>query len=612
MSVRLKLITIVIFVALLPISISAYTMLNLHQQSFGETLKELHEKTAELGAARSENLMNNATDVLSDLIRERIDWSALNEGELAQVQWLIYDQLDDIAVVAVLDSEGTGIGPSVYRDARTETASLTSHVIMDSQELQEFGRRLPLAEALHSGVSIGSPVPPTATSAAIVPIAFSVAGPDGHDWVVGVGISLQRLCEALASSRAADLEISLVNRDRTLLCSGSNHIQLGETLLARLPIETSTTMRYRDGDQRDVLAAASPAGPGWTMVTTQPASVAFAPGRRIRNQVIFWIALGALGALLAGLYLARAITRPVATLAGATAEIAKGNYAVSIPVEGRDEFAQLSTAFNAMCAEIQSWNQELTHRVEERTQALSDAQGQLLESRKLAAVAAMSAGIAHEINNPLTAVISFAQVLEARAAKDPSQDKQAVVLNKLAESALRIRDIVQRMQTLSETSGRGMTDQKPEDILEAALQIVQTRVDEAKIDVVIDRQPDTPNIYVQRMQLQGALVHMLDNSIKAMQGAQRKLRLSCRRLDARLVEIEIGDSGKGIPPEAIEKIFEPFFTLKDHWLGQGLGLAEAHQIITANHGIVRVRSKLGEGTTMTLIFPVATQRAHLA
>ncbi len=612
MSVRLKLMTIVLFVALLPVSISAYSMLSVHSESSNLRLAELHQKNAELGATFSKSYLSNAVSVLESLIRDRIDWAALSSDERTQVLWLIYEQLDGVVIVSLLDEAGNGIGPSVYRDVGESAEALQERPIILASQLSAFASKLPHADALQEGSAIGEALPPTDVEGATLPLAFSVQGTAGERWVVGVGLSLSPVCKQLTANRSEDTRLDLLSRTGASLCPTAEASAIPHRRLAAvLPAAEPSTLHYPDSSGRNLLAATAPAGADWTIVATQFASTAFAPRRRIQKQIVFWIGFGVLGALVAGVFLARGITRPIATLSHATGQIAAGRYDCQLVIEGGDEFAQLSNAFNIMSAEVQAWNTELTMRVDERTKALTQAQEQLLESKKMAAVASMSAGIAHEINNPLTAVISFAQVLEARARRDPANAKQASILGKLTESALRIHDIVKRMQRLSEESARGMTETPPSVLLDGALNKVREKLQAKEIELAQTLEEDLPNVFVQPDQLQHALVQVLDNSINAMDGESRCITITAKRMGDDLVQLEIVDTGRGIPASAMKKIFEPFYTLKGEWRGQGLGLAEAKQIIAANHGTIRAQSTVGEGTTISILIPVATERAHL-
>ncbi len=612
MSVRLKLMTIVLFVALLPVSISAYSMLRVHSDSSNLRLAELHQKNAELGATFSRSYLENASNALGSLVRDRIDWAALSAEERTQVLWLIYEQLDGVVVVSLLDEAGKGIGPSVYRDAAESAAVLHGRPIISTAQLTRYAHALPHERALQDGYAIGEALPPTADADATLPLAFAVRGTEGQRWVVGVALSLSPVCAQLTENRSRDTRLSLLSKSGASLCQSPE--QTGPPhprLVAALPATQPATLSYPDSQENRLLAATAPAGADWSIVATQYASTAFAPRRRIQKQIVFWIGFGVLGALVAGVFLARGITRPIATLSQATGQIAAGHYDCQLVVDGRDEFAQLSNAFNIMSAEVRSWNTELTNRVDERTRALSEAQEQLLESKKMAAVSSMSAGIAHEINNPLTAVISFAQVLEARAGRDPAQANQASILSKLTESALRIHDIVKRMQRLSEESARGMAKTPPHILLEGAIHSMQEKLEARNVELCQTLEPRLPDVFVQASQLQHALVQILDNAINSLDGETRRIAIAARRMGDDLLQIEITDTGRGIPESLIKKIFEPFYTLKSEWRGQGLGLAEAKQIVTANHGTITVRSEVGAGTTMNILLPVATEQAHL-
>lgn len=611
MRVRTKLVAIIVVVAVVPLTVSAITTLSVHQRAFDDKVGELHARSAEYGAALSETYLSNARSNLMGLVTKSIDWAALDERERSYALSLAYTQLSDISVVSLVDESGQGLGASVYMTPNSVDPQYADHPPMSAESLDAFGRGIPFDEAKRDGVAVGEPLWAPGARFAIVPLAFAVRAPAVSErWVLAVGVSLRGVCAQLDSARSPGTRVYLIDAAGRILCGGSaDRATVDSRLVEHLP--TTGRLQYRDSDDEVQVAAIAALVDDWFVVVEQSSSSAFAASRELRTRVIVWIVLGVVAAMAAGLFLAHGITRPIRTLADGARALERGDFDHELSVQGRDEFADLSRAFNAMAAEIRVWNAELHDRVDERTRELNDAQEQLLESRKLAAVASLGAGVAHEINNPLTAVLSLTQILKVRAEKDGMSDKQVKILARIEEGALRIHDIVKTMHGLSQSYGEGYMNHRPAEIVSGALDAASAELDEAGIAVVRDFDDDVPQIFGNGNQLREALERLIDNSIKAMHTERRELRVSLSSIEGQLVRIVIADTGRGIDADIVAKVFEPFFTTKDDWQSRGLGLSIVHRIITAHHGTIRVEKGVEIGATLVITLPAAPKRSHL-
>jgi signal transduction histidine kinase len=321
----------------------------------------------------------------------------------------------------------------------------------------------------------------------------------------------------------------------------------------------------------------------------------------------------------AGLVLARTISQPLARLARGAELVAKGDFSVRLAVEGRDELADVSESFNRMCAEIEArereirnWNEELRARVDDKTNELRQAQNALLESRKIAAMAALAAGVAHEINNPLTGVIGLTQVLIARSRKQADGAADIELLASVEREALRVRDIVRKMLSLTQVrETRGLKELHPAELLLEVLNARREQLELAGISVEEKFDVDVPSVFGDREQMSHVFEEIIDNAMKAMRGSPGHLLVASQSIDGQLVKLRFADTGRGIAPEHLDKVFEPFFTTKDDWHGQGLGLTAAFRVIEAHHGTIKLDSRLGHGTTVTIALPAKRQGAHL-
>jgi signal transduction histidine kinase len=296
--------------------------------------------------------------------------------------------------------------------------------------------------------------------------------------------------------------------------------------------------------------------------------------------------------------LATSISSPIRTLEKITKKIAKGDFSERIEVKGQDELSSLEASFNLMEEKLKNALWSLEHTIEK----LREKQAQLVEAEKLASVGKLAAGIAHEINNPLTSVLTFSNLmLEQCPPSDPRHEK----LKLMARETDRARNIVRQLLNF----GRE-TEIKPEKI--SINQPVSEIADSLEaqdafkgIQLDLKLNEDLPAVYADPAQIGQVVMNMLLNAIHAITPPGR-IEVATR-LNDNFVEIVFSDSGKGIPEEFIHKIFDPFFTTKEAFKGTGLGLAVSYGIIKKHSGDIEVASTVGKGTTFTVRLPIYGQ-----
>jgi signal transduction histidine kinase len=622
MSVKVRLIAIITFVAIVPLSVSAISTLGIHQKSFDQRLNELHLSTARYGARTARAYLDGANKSLEALITESIRWNALSAEEKNGALWLIYGQLDAILAVSLLDQNGNGIGSSAY--AAEGSKEYPGHPRATLEDLGRFGQSIPFNKAKVFGKAVGSPFTENRDNATFVPVAFVIHNPSPVPiYVVAVALSLAGLCGELEKERLKDTDVSLLDEKGRLVCRSGRAaglINAGDALVRLVQAGREGTVRYTDEHNQDTLAAYSVTANGWKMVVRQPSRTALAPSVRMQQQTLFWIVVGILAALSAGLFLAQDINKPINSLARGAEKIATGDFTYRIENQGGDEFGKLSEAFNHMCGEIEkrdteirAWNQELQARVEQRTQELKETQNALLQSRKIAAMASLGAGVAHEINNPLTGVIGLTQILIRKARDNAVANKDTELLGEIEKEGLRIRDITRKMLSLSENQvSGGFQRLKVTGILDAAIGALAAKIGATAISITRNYQKNLPMVLGDGQQLEQALMQILDNAVRSMDAHGGQLVISASLVEDELVRVTISDTGKGIEPKYLDKIFEPFFTTKDNWQGEGLGLTLAYRIVESHQGTIRVNSAVGEGTTVAITLPGVRPGAHLA
>ena len=321
----------------------------------------------------------------------------------------------------------------------------------------------------------------------------------------------------------------------------------------------------------------------------------------IRMSIIL-LAIALISVVVCGIFinikLATSISTPIRNLERITKKITRGDFSEVIEVQGHDEVASLAESFNQM-------EDKLDHAMtalEETIKRLREKQAQLVEAEKLALVGKLAAGIAHEINNPLTSVLTFSNLMLEQC---PPDDPRCARLRLMARETERARNIVRQLLNF----GRE-TVIKPEkiNVNQPVTEIADSLVaQEAFKGIELDLKlgDDLPEVYADPAQIGQVVLNLLLNAIHAITPPGR-IEVSTRPA-GKQVELVFSDTGKGIPEEHLHKIFDPFFTTKDASKGTGLGLAVTYGIIKKHGGDIEVASTEGRGTTFTVRLPVYGQ-----
>ncbi len=297
--------------------------------------------------------------------------------------------------------------------------------------------------------------------------------------------------------------------------------------------------------------------------------------------------------------LATSIATPIRTLEKITKKIAQGDFSERIEVKGQDELASLEASFNLMEEKLKNALWSLEHTIEK----LREKQSQLVEAEKLASVGKLAAGIAHEINNPLTSVLTFSNLmLEQCPPEDPRHEK----LKLMARETDRARTIVRQLLNF----GREVPIKAEAiDINRPVAEIADSlRAQDAfkGIELSMALADGLPEVYADPAQIGQVVLNILQNAIHSIT-PPGGIAVSTRA-NEKGVEISISDTGAGIAEEHIHKIFDPFFTTKEALKGTGLGLAVSYGIVKKHGGDIEVTSAPGQGTTFTVRLPVYEQR----
>jgi signal transduction histidine kinase/ActR/RegA family two-component response regulator len=309
-----------------------------------------------------------------------------------------------------------------------------------------------------------------------------------------------------------------------------------------------------------------------------------------------------------GVVVARIVSGPLGHLVAATARVARGESSVRVPVSSRDEVGELADAFNVMAhdlektrAELEAERQDLETRVAARTAELSRAQETLIHSEKLTAVGQLVAGVAHELNNPLTVVLGNAALLLERI-KDQDLRKRLETVVAAADSS---RKIVQNLLAFARKRSPERSAMNLNEVVQQTIGLRAYHLRSEKIRIETDLDPSLPKVSADVQQIQQVILNLLVNAEQAIEDAHCGDRIAfTTRKDGDRVVLTIEDNGPGMPADVRTRIFEPFFTTKEVGRGTGLGLSICYGIVTEHDGTIRVESEPGRLTRFVIDLPI--------
>lgn len=251
--------------------------------------------------------------------------------------------------------------------------------------------------------------------------------------------------------------------------------------------------------------------------------------------------------------------------------------------------------------EIMEWNNILEKKVEEQSSKLHEVQQQLNQAEKLSALGELVSGVAHEINNPLSTIIGFAQIMEM----DTKNDQVKTDLNKIVHAAKRASKTVNNLLTYARKEEPSKRSIQINDLIAQAIELREYEWRVNNIEVELNLAPDISSTMVDANQIKQVLLNVLSNAEQATQdtGHKRIIRVASEECNGQIV-IKISDNGIGIPRENLSKVFDPFFTTKEVGRGTGLGLSVSYGIIKEHGGTIYAKMDVGQGSTFIITLPV--------
>jgi two-component system NtrC family sensor kinase len=338
----------------------------------------------------------------------------------------------------------------------------------------------------------------------------------------------------------------------------------------------------------------------------------------------------ALGVLvLAWLLVWRMVLKPVRSLDRAASRVAAGDLTTRVSISSEDEIGQMTMTWNSMVGELdrarkelERWGQTLEKKVKEKTNELEEAHRRMLLVEKMASLGKLATVMAHEINNPLTGISTYAHLLRKKLlpnpaeepAKEGSADGETIQALELIESeARRCGHIVRNLLLFSRMPEARFDDERLGPLLERCIFLLQHQADAKEVELTLEVSTDFPVVECDSSQIQQMVLALAMNGIEATPPGGTVIIRAVPSEGENSILLEVADTGRGIPPDHLDQIVEPFFTTKDKADGVGLGLAVVYGIVNRHHGRIEVDSNPGSGTAFLVRLPIRqpTQDAAL-
>ncbi|MGB2698722.1 MAG: ATP-binding protein, partial [Candidatus Zixiibacteriota bacterium] len=319
---------------------------------------------------------------------------------------------------------------------------------------------------------------------------------------------------------------------------------------------------------------------------------------RSRRQTILASVILVLSVLsVTGFLIYTLIRAPVRELTKGTRAIAEGNLDYTIPLQQKDEIGGLANSFNTMTSELKKAREEL-----ERIQA------HLIHMEKMASLGKLSASVAHELNNPLSGILTYAKLLQKKLNSGNLTNERLESiqgdLSIVGDETMRCGNIVKNLLLFSKKEIGEFVAVDLHQILDRCTQLVEHHLKLNNIELVKIYERGKAEVICDKDQIQQCFLAILDNAVEAMPEGGTLTIKTTSNSDEKNIRIQIQDTGSGISPADLPHIFEPFYTTKKEGKGVGLGLSVCYGIIERHDGKINVNSIMGEGSTFTVELPL--------
>jgi len=328
-------------------------------------------------------------------------------------------------------------------------------------------------------------------------------------------------------------------------------------------------------------------------------------------------------AVLSWLFVWRVVARPIKALKNGTEHLSEGELGYQIEVHSDDEVGDLANSFNGMSLqlraaneEIVSWAKTLEDRVEQKTKELNLAHDHVMHVEKMASLGKMAAVVAHEVNNPLSGILTYAKLIRKWVASGQAghekREEAMQCLELIAAESRRCGDLIKNLLSLSRTAPMNVQSTDLHAVINRCLMLVRHQLEMGGVELQLKLAQNLPLVSCDPAQIEQVLLALIMNAKDAMPRGGNLWIDTRLSEDEAEIEIQVRDDGTGIAPDILPHIFEPFLTTKESGQGVGLGLAISRGIVERHNGRIAVQSELGRGTTFIVTLPNNAPEAPLA
>ena len=328
-------------------------------------------------------------------------------------------------------------------------------------------------------------------------------------------------------------------------------------------------------------------------------------------------------AVLSWLFVWRVVARPIKALKNGTEHLSEGELGYQIEVHSDDEVGDLANSFNGMSLqlraaneEIVSWAKTLEDRVEQKTKELNLAHDHVMHVEKMASIGKMAAVVAHEVNNPLSGILTYAKLIRKWVASGQAghekREEAMQCLELIAAESRRCGDLIKNLLSLSRTAPMNVQSTDLHAVINRCLMLVRHQLEMGGVELQLKLAQNLPLVSCDPAQIEQVLLALIMNAKDAMPRGGNLWIDTRLSEDEAEIEIQVRDDGTGIAPDILPHIFEPFLTTKESGQGVGLGLAISRGIVERHNGRIAVQSELGRGTTFIVTLPNNAPEAPLA
>ena len=632
-SLRVKL--IISSLAIILISCLVATVVGMHLISSGVIGQAQDKVRIDLNSARHiyRNEIQKVKTLVSLTAQRFFIKNALLERDVETLQRELEEirKRDSLDVLNLLNKNGQVIvrsrNPGVYGDSKADDKLV--NIVLSKREVAAGTVIVPRGELIKEGQDLAEqayikfiPTPKARprlkneeTSGMMIKATAPVLDSDGN--LIGI----------LYGGKLINRNYEIVDQVKEIVYQGIKYQgkDIGTATIFQGDLRISTNVKRKDGSRaigtrvsEEVYDQVLVKGLPWigrAFVVNDWYITAYEPIKNINGEIIGILYVGILeekfvnmrnrailtflGITLAGMivafgvswFLASGVLKPVKDLVFGSQQLAKGNLEYQVKLKAKDEIGELGETFNLMASSLRERDKQL----KEYTQQ------QIMKSERLATLGQLAAGVAHEINNPLGAILMYTHLfLEDMEAEDPRRKD----IEKVIMETTQCMEIVKGLLDFAHQTEPKIEESDVNEILKRTFSLVENQALFQNVKTTKVLSPTLPKVMVDAIQIQQVFTNIVLNAADAM-GGEGELTLSTRMApDNESIEIEFTDTGCGIPHENLEKLFDPFFTTKDTSQGTGLGLAVSYGIIARHKGTIEVKSVPRKGATFIIRLPL--------